>query len=245
MSDSQNLKDTCPFCCSYRKVQLLNQYKRDYLEHGDAWVHQTYRFFQCNVCDKPFLRIDITSRDDFRINHDQRGNGSVYHPSTTAYWPQQPKRRRPYWLFRLEYTDEVLSHLLETVYVAFDNGLNFLSAIGLRTAFDRTSELLGTDPSKSFAAKLSQLLNCGHIGASERAALDILTDAGSAAAHRGWEPSDDQLRILMSIIEQFIYRTLVLDEDAKQLKSQIPPRPAPRPSGKVVIQKVVLKRRDT
>jgi Domain of unknown function (DUF4145) len=62
-----------------------------------------------------------------------------------------------------------------------------LAAIGLRTAFDRASELLGIDPNKTFAGKLSQLVVDGHIGSTEKASLDVLTDAGGAAAHRGWK----------------------------------------------------------
>jgi hypothetical protein len=86
-----------------------------------------------------------------------------------------------------------LEDLLTSVYTALDNDLRVLAAIGLRTAFDRASELLSVDPEKTFADKLSQLMANGDIGSTEKESLDVLTDAGGAAAHRGWKPNPKQL----------------------------------------------------
>lgn len=58
--------------------------------------------------------------------------------------------------------------------------------------------------------------------------LRLLTDAGGAAAHRGWKPSTAQLNAVMSIVEAFIYRTFVLDAEVKKLKKQIPARQKPK-----------------
>jgi len=99
-----------------------------------------------------------------------------------------------------------------------------LSAMGARTIFDRASELLRIDSALTFKEKLDQLQNKGHISASERAQLDILTHAGSAAAHRGWKPTADQLNTVMSIVETFVHRKFVLESEAKRLKAQIPRR---------------------
>ena len=58
----------------------------------------------------------------------------------------------------------------------------------------------------------------------ERACLDILTDAGTAAAHRGWKPTDGQLSTVMSLVETFLHRKFILKSKVKQLKGQIPRR---------------------
>jgi hypothetical protein len=86
------------------------------------------------------------------------------------------------------------------------------------------SELLKIDPDLTFKEKLDQLQNEGHISASERRYLDILTDAGSAAAHRGWKPTAEQLNTVMSIVETFIHRKFILESEVKRLKTQIPRR---------------------
>jgi hypothetical protein len=104
--------------------------------------------------------------------------------------------------------------------------INVLSAIGIRTVFDRASELLGVEPNKGFAQKLDDLLAQGKIGVDEKATLNVLTDAGSAAAHRGWRPTPEELGTMISIIEAFLYRTFLLGEDAKRLRDAIPSRPS-------------------
>jgi hypothetical protein len=98
----------------------------------------------------------------------------------------------------------------------------------LRTAFDRASELLGVDPAKKFAEKLTDLVSCGNIGSSEKDTLDTLTDAAGAAAHRGWKPNPKELNTMMDIIEAFLYRTFILADAAKSLqrKRRVAPKTA-------------------
>ncbi len=91
--------------------------------------------------------------------------------------------------------------------------------------FDKATELLGIDPAITFDSKLSELEKAGKIGEGERTILDVLTDAGGAAAHRGWKPTPYELDTLISILEGFIDRTLVLPSKAKQLADTIPARP--------------------
>ncbi len=141
------------------------------------------------------------------------------------YWPAPSKRKQPTWSFELKGVDRDLNSLFDDIYVALNNDLRVLSAIGIRTVFDRASELLGVDPTLTFPKKLAELVKLGKIGESERNTLDILTDAGSAAAHRGWKPKPKELDTMMSIIEAFLYRAFVLDEEAKILKKTVPEKP--------------------
>ena len=108
--------------------------------------------------------------------------------------------------------------------------MEVLTAIGIRTVFDRASELLGVDPNKTFADKLFELVQCGKIGCDEKETLKILTDAGSAAAHRGWKPEPEQLDTMMNIIEAFIYRAFILHAAAKRLQDNVPGKNAKPPS---------------
>jgi hypothetical protein len=140
-----------------------------------------------------------------------------------TYYPAPAKRKRPEWFSLLD-LEAGLYRLLTETYNALDVDARVLSAMGARTIFDRASELLRIDSALTFKEKLDQLQNKGHISASERAQLDILTHAGSAAAHRGWKPTADQLNTVMSIVETFVHRKFVLESEAKRLKAQIPRR---------------------
>jgi hypothetical protein len=139
----------------------------------------------------------------------------------TIYWPApSDKRERPDWS---KLPDSILIKHLTSVYAALDNDLRVLAAIGMRVVFDRASELIGVDPSKNFDKKLDQLFRDGHISAGEKERLEVLTDAGGAAAHRGWEPSLEHLNTLTSITEHFV-KSFILKEEAGKLKNSIPPR---------------------
>jgi hypothetical protein len=50
-----------------------------------------------------------------------------------------------------------LDRFFADTYVALNNDLRILAAIGIRTAFDRASQLLGIAPEKTFADKLGEL----------------------------------------------------------------------------------------
>jgi hypothetical protein len=148
------------------------------------------------------------------------------------HWPYKPPsaRERPVWIDKLIRRDEDIHSLIESVYSALENDLSVLAAIGIRTVFDRASELLDVDPSKSFANKLAELESLGKIGSDQRQTLEVLTDAGSAAAHRGWRPSSDELDTMMNVIEAFLYNSLVLGDDVRKLKDGVPSREKRRAS---------------
>jgi uncharacterized protein DUF4145 len=208
-----SIKCHCPTCGERRNAHVLAHYEdRWHNEEADIWGSGDYRILRCAGCDEIYFQQETFFSEDI--------------DKEITYWPAPSKRKRPEWLFQVE--DNDLEDLLTSVYRAVDNDLRVLAAIGLRTAFDRASELLGIDPTRSFADKLSQLMADGHIGSAEKASLDVLTDAGGAAAHRGWKPDLRQLDTLFSIMEQFVHRTFLLNAKAKKVKTSIPSRKRPK-----------------
>lgn len=182
---------------------------------------------QCPACDSIYFQIDsVFSEDEIYTQHPATGEVQWDLAHRIDHWPYTPtsKRPTPEWVGKLSLVDSDLESLMSSVYVALDHNLDVLAAIGVRTAFDRASELLGIDPSRAFSSKLSDLVTAGKIGSEEQDILDALTDAGSAAAHRGWKPSAEELDTMMSIIEAFLYRTFLLGEAAKRLRAQVPAR---------------------
>jgi hypothetical protein len=141
-----------------------------------------------------------------------------------AYWPAPSKRIVPEWVYDLILIDHDLSDIISDIYIALNNNLRMLAKIGIRTGFDQASRLLGVDPNQTFAKKLCALLELGKIGSDEKETLNILTDGGNAAAHRGWKPEPEQLSTMMNVIEAFLYRAFILEAQAKTLKGDIPKR---------------------
>ena len=120
--------------------------------------------------------------------------------------------------------------LLSETYTALNNDLRILAAIGARTAFDHSSEKLGVDASLPFNKKLDELLKLGKISSDERQTLEVLVEAGSAAAHRGWRPKPAEINTMMDLLEAFLHRAFVLGDGIKTLKAAVPPRQARKKS---------------
>ena len=170
---------------------------------------------QCGGCETVYFQTRSTNSEDWD------DEGPV---ETVTYYPAPSKRQEPPWMMAIAFEDDKLHSLLTETYSALNNDARVLAAVGLRTIFDRASEKFGVNPEKPFKGKLDELVTKGKIGRSERESLDILTDAGSAAAHRGWRPTVEELNTLMDIGEQFLYRTIILDAEAERLKKSIPKR---------------------
>lgn len=224
------VKAHCKNCGPGRWATVVAHYTKSEEAEDETgiWAQTDYRILQCPACDGVFFQTDSVFSEDYDVNeHPVTGEAEYEYTHTIEHWPpiEKSRRERPAWLDKLSLIDSDLLSLLSGVYVALDREIDVLAAIGIRTVFDRASELLGINPARGFAEKLTDLMAAGKIGADEKAILNVLTDAGSAAAHRGWRPSLEQLDTMMGIIESFLYRTFLLGADAKRLRKKIPNRP--------------------
>ncbi len=199
--------------------------RRDEDEDSQVWGQIDYRILRCRGCGAVYFQTGrVFSEDEEYRTNPNSGENESYLPVTIEYWPAPTKREKPGWSFALPSIDEDLSSLFEEIYMALNNDLRVLSAIGIRTAFDRASALLKVDPSATFAEKLTALVKLGRIGMSEQEALETITEAGSAAAHRGWQPTAIELDTMMNILEGFLHRTFLLNAEAEKLKKRVPTR---------------------
>jgi hypothetical protein len=228
-SEKEKVRGHCPKCGPDRWATVEGEFKKSENE-GEVWAATTYRILQCPACETVYCQSDFIFSEDIDYSeHPVTGEMEYAYNHKIEHWPHTPlnKRKKPHWLDKILLVDEDVYSLISSVYVATENDLSVLAAIGIRTVFDRTSEFVGIDPAKSFAAKLSELVAVGKIGTDQRDILDILTDAGSAAAHRGWRPTPEELDTMLEVIESFLHNTFILGEAAKKLKSRLPQRHKP------------------
>ncbi|MBA7567674.1 hypothetical protein ES708_09389 [subsurface metagenome] len=83
----------------------------------------------------------------------------------------------------------------------------------------------------TFKDRLNKLESEGYIDSTEKELLDAVTEAGNAAAHRGYAPDEKLLNSVIDILESIfdrIYFKPNRDKDllkkARELKSKIPKR---------------------
>jgi Domain of unknown function (DUF4145) len=223
----KQVKGHCPNCGPQRYADVVGEHS--VVESDDSsgvWAQTDYRMLSCGGCKKVYFQeIYIFSEDVDYDYHPITGEETREYNQKITFWPAPAKRKHPDWLSDILVRDRSLHEILLETYNTLDADARILAATGVRTALDRASELVGVDPVGTFDQKLTALVERGEIGSNERDHLAVLTNAGSAAAHRGWSPSLDELSTMMSVLESFIYRTFVLDNEVKRLKPSIPRRP--------------------
>lgn len=223
-------KGHCPECGAEKNADIVAAYKNNWrLDEQAIWGYVDYRILKCRGCDSIYYQSAEVFSENVNYYYDAAGHPQQEYEVVYSHWPSPLKRSRPSWLDELISLDADLHSILKEVYSGLDGDLAVLSATGMRTAFDRATELLGVDPAKPFQQKLEDLYAAGKVGTAEKDALAVLTDAGGAAAHRGWKPQPKQLATMMDIVEAFCYRNIILDGQVDKLKPLIPAKQKRRP----------------
>lgn len=184
-----------------------------------------HSLLQCRGCETVFYLHDSWNDEDLDHWYDYNGVTQTEAARTKVTYPKPESAAKPVWLDAIGKIDHQLQDILNEMYVARDNEAYILTAVGLRTALDRGTEVLDIDPAKSFVEKLADLHNGGWIGATEHDILEVITDAGNAAAHRGWSPDANDVDQLLYAMEVFLQRAFIVGKNALSIKNTIPPKP--------------------
>ena len=220
------MKGHCPKCGAGINADIKGEYsvKWEDEQYGIDGEDQ-YRILQCRGCERVYFQtVSFFSEND------------PPHVPDIDHWPTPLLRREPRWVSDARSIDLTLHSLLTETYSAYNHRLRSLAAVGMRAVFDRSAEMLGVDPSLTFAEKMDELVKTGRAGANERGALEALTEAGNAAIHRGWHPSEGELKTMIEIMETFVNRNLFIIEAADKLKGNVPLKPPRRKKAKATIK---------
>lgn len=228
MAVGDEVKGHCPTCSGEKFAKVVTEHE-DHWDDEDVSGIVRLSVLQCGGCKTSYFQRAESCSDDVEHREEPDGSWEAYYPERKTYWPAPSKRKKPDWSHEL-YVDKDLSDLYDELYIALNSDLRVLAAIGVRTILDKMSELLGIDPAMTFDEKLDGLVKNGSIGADERKNLAALADAGGAAAHRGWRPTPQQLDTLVSTLEAFLYRAVVLGDAMKAVKEAVPEKQKRRPA---------------
>jgi hypothetical protein len=200
----KRIKAHCPQCGPDRWADIKARY-RVHDDHGDSglWTDTTYYILQRPACETVyFLSDSVFSEDSVSVYDPHTGEEEEDYKPTLQQWPSPSQRDRPKWLEEIWVHDSQLHKLLIDTYKALDNDLGIFAAIGIRTVFDRASEILGIDPAKRFDEKLHELFDQGRIGRDELRMLGLQAavisameaveelraqDASNADEWQGWK----------------------------------------------------------
>ena len=223
-SRPETIKAHCNTCGgdrhAYRRATHTVQGNEDEVSWSD-----TYDILECCGCSNVSVRhvFWFSEWDQFEVDS-ITGKPRLIAGERVAYWPPETTRKKPIWAEALE--DDVLRRVFDEVYQALNSGMIVLAAIGTRTLLDRAMFLRIGEPGGGFYGKLKLMLKKGHIGEDEREILEAITDAGSAAAHRGFAPGQQMLATIVETTENFLHREFVLKTAAGEIRAATPPRTA-------------------
>jgi hypothetical protein len=116
--------------------------------------------------------------------------------------------------------------LLTEVYSAVQNDLRCLAAMGIRAILEVVMRNKVGDQ-RTFKVLLDEFQKAGYLSTRQAGSLDSILEAGHAAIHRGWEPTDEDIAALLDITEAVIETTYLHERRAQALEKRVPRRPKP------------------
>jgi hypothetical protein len=176
------------------------------VEMGSTWT-----IVQCAGCKEVSMRrVDWCSEDD-----------PMDGPSPSTFFPARVSRRKPVWLTR-ENAHSTYVGMLEEVYAALHADSRRLAMMGARAIIDVVITRTVGDQG-NFTKGLDELEKNDLIGKRDRAIIEAAIEAGSAAMHRGHQPTTDDVNVVIDIVERMI-QAEILEAKAKELAATTPPR---------------------
>jgi hypothetical protein len=144
------------------------------------------------------------------------------------YFPSPLSRMKPKWLSLLWLSDLQLAGLFDEVYEALRGGQHRLATMGIRAILENIMVAKVGDQG-TFSANLEAFHAGGYISLVQRDAMADILEAGHAAMHRAYEPSEADLNTALDITEGIFAAIYVHANQAKSVTSRLPARPLKPP----------------
>jgi hypothetical protein len=94
--------------------------------------------------------------------------------------------------------------------------------MGIRAALENVmKEKVGDRP---FKVLVDEFQKAGYLSIRQALNLGSIIEAGHAAIHRGWEPTDEDIHTLLDITESIIQTVYLHEDRARELDKRVPRR---------------------
>jgi hypothetical protein len=212
------VKAHCAKCGDDRKAAVVGCHK----EEGDeeVWYSIKYRILKCLGCETVYFQTYSMCSEDYEITNE----GEHELIPNVSYWPAPRRREMPIWLNR-GLPIEVF-YLLQEIYSAVEAGALRLVAMGIRSVLERVM-IDRVEDQGSFTKSVDKLQEAGYLSIRQRNALDTMLEAGHAATHRAWHPSQEDINALLDVTEHVIKGIYIHEAQASGLEGKLPRRHRP------------------
>jgi len=222
--DVKSRKAPCPTCGRDQRVSTN-------FEKINCWSDkevslsgiEEYYVFQCNGCETVIFCQTYSFSENVDNAHNEHGTLITESPAVKRFWPSIPVNRiEKLTTLELRFNHSELYKILDETYKAVESDLRTLAAMGIRTSFDAASAILKVDEKLTFSEKLEELRKGSFISGQDKGVLEVLVNAGNAAVHRGWTPSNGELCTLVEILNEFVTKHLIRPRHVAFLKKNLP-----------------------
>jgi hypothetical protein len=196
----------CNECGQDTKHNIVHEAKRVRTYDHDQYsvdVGSNWTILQCGGCEEVAMR---------RVD---------WCPNDRTFFPARVSRRKPVWLTR-EHAPSTYVGMLDEVYAALHADSRRLAMMGARAIIDVVITRTVGDQG-NFSKGLDELKKNDLIGKRDRTIIEAAIEAGSAAMHRGHQPTVDDVNVVIDIVERMI-QAEILEAKAKELAATTPPR---------------------
>lgn len=216
-------KSNCNKCHGNRNHEVLHREESKWEEEVDnqfiMWHKDVFEMLKCCGCDS------ITLRHGYTFSEDRDESGKPI--TSVSHYPSAIYRHKPQWFhesfFIFGFEENVITGLLHEIYVALQNDMTRLAAMGVRALVEHIIIEKAGDQ-LSFKENLKRFHEKGFISSVQKETLETILEVGHATIHRAFNPSKTDLITLMDVAETIIESIYINEHNAKQLKGRIPPR---------------------
>lgn len=211
----------CNYCGGHKNHLILHQV-RDADDSGEQfWYSSLFSLIKCAGCDAIHLRQDST----FSGNVDQYGNQIV----NTVYYPPASSRRKPEWMTNFaehfDFLQSDIGKILNEVYIALQNGSLRLSVMGIRSVLELIMIEKNGGDTGTISGNVDRFFQSGYVSAQQQPLFkDVVFEAGNAAMHRGYNPTEIHVSAILDMTEALIAAIYFHPAKAQAVSGAIPAR---------------------
>lgn len=217
------------FCgyCHKQGVSFHIHSEKTEWELDDSSGSNTHYLLRCGQCSNIFYMLERENSEWDSEEIDDYGRKIWVSNPRQSFYPPEPKRPSPAWFWKVMQVDRLLYFTMHETYCAYDNDLRILCVSGIRTALDRLFTLSDISPDLPYARRVAAFKEKKRISPEFADAVDVMIEAGHAAIHRNWRPSEVHTSELLGYLDKLVEYCLFPPEGASvdALKKLIPPGP--------------------
>jgi hypothetical protein len=201
--DTKELMSFCRQCGGERYHSVFARKTRTW-QDDNVDGRDTWSIVECRGCQAvTFVHAHWMSEE---LEMTENGPALVIHRSL---YPPAPTRKMPEWSTDILLNIGWVSELLNGIYAATGMQHYALAAMGLRSIVDFVVTAQAGDDNIGFLKKLNRLRDKRMITQTQVDVLYAAFDAGSATAHRGFSPTQEDVYTLLGITESLIEQVYI------------------------------------